>query len=81
MLPTFLERKNRDFFRQVTLVVETPVTVNFEAKLQFQVLSRACIGRTGLPDYLNIVYFFLLHLMIGAIRAGVKYIANSAVPA
>ena len=38
MLPAFLERKNGDFFRQVTLVVETPVTVNFEAKCQFQVL-------------------------------------------
>jgi hypothetical protein len=35
MVPVVLERKNRDFFRQVTLVVETPVTSKFEAKLQF----------------------------------------------
>jgi hypothetical protein len=27
-----LERKNRDFFRQITLVVELPVTSKFTAK-------------------------------------------------
>ena len=81
MESALLERKNRDFFRQVTLVAETPVTSIFEANWQFLLLSRVCIGGTGLPDHPDILYFFLLRLIIGAIRAGVKHIANSAVPA
>jgi hypothetical protein len=35
MVRGVLERKNRDFFRQVTLVVEMGVTSKFTAKWQF----------------------------------------------
>jgi hypothetical protein len=79
MVLGLLERKNRAFFRQVTLVVETPVTSKFEAKCQFKAYRPSRphgIWRPGQPD---ILYFFLLRLMIGALRAGVKHIANFAV--
>ena len=59
MVRTVLERKKRDFFRQVTLVVEAPVTSKFEAKSQFSILSRVYIGGIGPPDYPDILYFFL----------------------
>jgi hypothetical protein len=51
MVGMVLERKNRDFFRQVTLVVETQVTSKFEANWQFQVPSRIIIGGRDLLDY------------------------------
>ena len=77
MVPMVLERKNRDFFRQVTLVVGVQVTSKTEANLRFHGNYR----RNRFPRPANIPYFFLLRLIIGAIRAGVKHIANSAVPA
>jgi hypothetical protein len=76
-----LERKNRDFFREVTLVVESPVTSKFTAKWGF----RANVRPSSRPKRLfrppDIPQLFLLRLMIGASRAGVKHIANFAVPA
>jgi hypothetical protein len=59
MVTALLKRKKRDFFRQVTLVVGTPVTSKFEAKWQIWVLSRVYIGGTGPPDDQDILYFFL----------------------
>jgi hypothetical protein len=81
MVLGLLERKNRDFFHQVTLVVEGPVTSKFEAKWQFRTLLGAFPGQNPSPKLLDILYFFLLRLMIGALRAGVKHIANFAVSA
>jgi hypothetical protein len=49
------ERKNRDFFRQVTLVVEAPATSKFEAKWQFKAYLQSPpegICRSRLPGIL-----------------------------
>ena len=77
MVRAVMERKNRDFFYQVTLVVGIQVTSKTEANLRFHQGLSAGAG----PPPANIPYFFLLRLTNGAIRAGVKHIANFAVPA
>lgn len=76
-----LERKNGDFFREVTLVVELPVTSKFTAKWRFKAgLLPSFRPDSPLrpPDILQIIP---LRIMIGASRAGVKHIAKFAVPA
>jgi hypothetical protein len=54
MVPGLLERKNRDFFRQVTLVVDGSVTSKYEAKLQFRVALDALTSRDWSLKLLNI---------------------------
>jgi hypothetical protein len=62
-------------------VAKTLVTSKFEAKTQFLLQ----IGATGSAKFAQISFkyplFCIMHLMIGDIRAGVKHIANLAVPA
>ena len=65
MLLVVLERKNRDIFSQVTLVVEGLVTVKFHIKLQFSANSEGSSRIDSPSARPNILQFLLVHPMIG----------------